>query len=349
MNGINNVKIAGIASAIPDTLVKNSSLSDTFAAEEISKICKSTGVQSRAVSNEGLCTSDLCVEAAEKLLKDLNWERESIDLLVFVSQTPDYVLPATACSLQNRLQLSKQCMAFDINLGCSGYTYGLSVVGSLINSGSKRALLLVGDTSSKLVSPKDRSTALLFGDSGTATALEHNEGASFFCDLGTDGSGSEHLIIHAGASREPLNDKNTIVKEGSDGNLRARSDLYMNGAEVFTFTLREVPNTVSRALSAANLEIDDIDYFVFHQANEFMLKHIAKRMKIPAEKFITALESFGNTSSASIPLTIVDKLSNSLSSGKHTLCLCGFGVGLSWGTIVIEVDSLCIPSLIQIN
>jgi len=297
------------------------------------------------------CASDLCFAAAERLLADLSWLRESVNILVFVSQTPDYVLPATSCSLHGRLGLSKRCATFDINMGCSGYVYGLWVAAQLLSAnGPRRALLLVGDTISRIVSPMDRSTAPLFGDAGSATALEWTEGAApIFFELGSDGSGQNHLIVPAGGFRQPPTPATSERNAREAGNVRSDEDLYMDGAEIFTFTLREVPPLIRSVLDMASWPLDDVDAFVLHQANRFMIQHVVKRMRIPAEKAVYSLEEYGNTSSASIPLTMIHSLAERLRSQQLRLVLAGFGVGLSWGGAAMQCGPMVVSNVVLVD
>jgi len=270
--------------------------------------------------------------------------------LIFVSQTPDYVLPATSCVLQSRLGLSKDCAAFDINLGCSGYVYGLWVASQLLMAApTGRTLLLVGDTVSKVVAPHDRATVALFGDAGSATALERDPQAEpmTFC-MGTDGAGREHIIVRSGGFRERASD----IKDRAlpnDESAQNSEYLSLNGAEVFAFTLREVPAMIERALSLADWSLESTDAVVMHQANSFMLRHLAKRLSLPDDKLVLALGDFGNTSSASIPLAIVHALRSKLNQRPMRLVLAGFGVGMSWATATVTCKSLVLPELIQVS
>jgi 3-oxoacyl-[acyl-carrier-protein] synthase III len=339
---IEKTRIAGVAAAIPDRDVPVADGATTFGEEAVQKFSTSTGVERRPVGGD-VCSSDLCLAAAERLLDDLGWERDSIESLVFVSQTPDYLLPATSCSLHARLGLSKSCAAWDINLGCSGYTYGLAAAAQFIQCGSaRRSLLLVGDTINRIVSREDPSTALLFGDAGTATALQRDENAPPIRGVfGSDGAGAPHLIVPAGGFRQ-----RTARPRCSD-DVRGEADLLMDGAEVFSFALREVPKLVKAALAAEDWQIDDVDFVVFHQANTFMLQHVARRLKLPAEKLVLNLQHFGNTSCASIPLAMVDALGTELRSRPLRLVLVGFGVGFSWGATTALVGPLCVPDLVR--
>lgn len=346
-----NVRIAGIVSAIPEKVLDASELEQKFGAEDTRKIIDNIGVQERHVVEGNMCASDLCLGAAEALLQRLDWPRESIDAVVFVSQTPDYVLPATACSLHGRLHLAKHCAAFDINLGCSGYVYGLWLTSQFVSTGQmRRVLLLAGDTLSKLVCSEDRSAYPLFGDAGSATAVEfHPSSEEMVFVVGTDGSGAEHLMVPAGAFRHPKNEGTAKRNKQADGNIRSDEHVRMDGAEIFTFTLREVPPLVKATLQTKGWSIDDVDAFVFHQANAYILNYLARRIKIPADKFILAMESYGNTSCASIPLALTSSPQTAIGNGLRKLLLAGFGVGLSWAAaaLVLEVtDNLPLTLLV---
>ena len=336
-----NVRIAGIVSAIPEKVLDVSELEQKFGAEDTRKIIENIGVKERHVVEGNMCASDLCLSAAEALLQRLDWPRESIDAVVFVSQTPDYVLPATACSLHGRLRLTKNCAAFDINLGCSGYVYGLWLTSQFVSTGQmRRVLLLAGDTPSKLVCSEDRSAYPLFGDAGSATAVEFRPGSEeMVFVVGTDGAGAEHLMVPAGAFRHPKKEGTAKRYKQADGNIRSDEHVRMDGAEIFTFTLREVPPLVKATLQAKGWSIDDVDAFVFHQANAYILNYLARRIKIPADKFILAMESYGNTSCASIPLALTASPQARDGEGPRKLLLAGFGVGLSWAAAALVLEN----------
>lgn len=344
---LKGVRLAAVAAAVPQQVRTLEQDAIVFGADEVRKVSDSTGVKVRHVSAK-LCTTDLCFAAAEKILAELPTENKSIDALIFVSQTPDHVLPASACTLQDRLGLPTDCAAFDINLGCSGYVYGLWVAAGMIAGGAvQRVLLLAGDTISHLCSPEDRSVALLFGDAGTATLLERDETAeAMHFVLGTDGRGKEHLKVEAGGFRTPLAAESTVRRECEGGNKRSAADLYMNGAEVFSFTLKAVPALVRQVLDMAAKSLDDVDAFVPHQANRFMLDHLSRRMKIPPEKLVLGLEAFGNTSSASIPLALVTELGEQLRTGRLDLLLAGFGVGYSWAGVNLVAEKVRVAELV---
>jgi 3-oxoacyl-[acyl-carrier-protein] synthase-3 len=344
-----NVRLRCIASAVPGAS-QTVGMGSSFSAEEISKVSASTGVMRRYIASENVCTSDLCQASAERLLDEIGWTKESIDVLIFVTQTPDFVLPATACALHGRLGLATGCAAFDVNLGCSGYVYGLWLAANLINGGAKRILLLAGDTISKLVSPEDRSTALLFGDAGTATALEFEEGAPpMYFEVGTNGAGWDHLIVPAGGFRKP-HDGATATKAACEGgNIRSQENLFMNGPEIFAFTMSAVPSACKAVMEHAGWQPLDVDAFVMHQANRFMLQHLSKQMRLPKEKVVLGLEEYGNTSCASIPLAMTTELGESLAAGFRKLLLAGFGVGLSWAAIAFESSHVAMPPLIIVD
>lgn len=345
---IAGVRVQGVSAAVPIAVAGLAEVAQVFGQDDATKLAKITGVETRHISSVTCCTSDLCGAAAEALLLDLGWSRDSVDLLIVVTQTADYTLPATACVLHGRLALAKSCAAFDVNLGCSGYVYGLWLAASLIASGqAKRALLLVGDTITKLISPSDRSVVPLFGDAGTATAIEA-EGASppMSFSLGTDGTGSPHLIVSAGAFRHPRSPETGVRRQRDDGNTRSDEDLYMDGAEVFAFTMREVPGLLKGIVQHHGWDLPRVDAWVLHQANDFMIKHLAKKAGLPSDRVILALRGFGNTSSASIPLAMVARLRDRLTQGRECLVLAGFGVGLSWAAVALGLGPLVIPPLV---
>lgn len=351
---LSGVRLAGLASAVPSRVVsavEASRQAEGITKEEALKVAAATGVQQRHVGPASICTSDLCCAAADRLLSELAWERDSVDALIFVSQTPDYDLPATSCCLQTRLGLSKHCAAFDVNLGCSGYVYGLWMAAHLLAAGStKRLFLLAGETASRNLSPHDRSTFFLFGDAGTATALEKDGTAGPMTFVfGTDGAGKDHLIVPGGGMRSPLTHASLKRSVRRDGVLRSDQELYMNGAELFTFTLREVPPLVRSSLAASGWTVDNVDAFVFHQANLFILRQLAKRLQITDAQLPLSLEEFGNTSSASIPLTLTHRFSSRLQEEALRLVLVGFGVGYSWACLTLSCGPMLMPGLILLD
>lgn len=336
---VSGSRIAGVVSCVPTRTVDNAPFRERF-GDKAADIEKMTGVLERRWTDDATTTGDLCQRAAEHLLDRIGWERDSVDALFFITQTPDYRLPATACALQGRLGLSKQVIAFDINLGCSGYPYGLWLAMTTIASGAaKRVLLMVGDTISKTVDVEDRSTAMLFGDAGTATAIEVDEAGEAHFVLGTDGLGERQLIIAEGAYRP------APVTDG--GMLGPKADaLYMDGGAIFNFTLATVPPLVAATVERAG-GADVFDAFLFHQANAFMLRHLAKKSKLPADKVPVNIDRFGNTSSATIPLLMTTDLADRLRTQPARLGMFGFGVGFSWGSADLDVGPLACAETIE--
>lgn len=334
---LNNVEIKGVAAAVPDNIKNYKEYYETFGEENVQKFVNMTGIKERHVAFDEQCASDLCYSAAKKLLEKLAWDPSSIGSLIFISQTPDYAVPPTACILQHRLGLSEDCTAFDINLGCSGYIYGLWLAGTMISSRSiKRVLMLIGDTSNYGINQNDSGTAMIFGDGGTATALEWSEGKSIKYFLKTNGSGYKNIIVPAGHARARCKTNQNP----------SEYELKMNGSEVFNFSITDVSRSLKEFFASNNLTEKEIDMVVFHQANLFILKHLAKKLKIPIEKVAVSIDRYGNTSGESIPVTIVDALGNEESNERIRLLLCGFGVGFSWGGMYLDIDrSVCLPMI----
>lgn len=339
---VRGAKVCGIAATVPATTESNRDY-QLLSESERSMLVKTTGIEQRHVAVHGETTGDLCVKSAETIISSLGWKKEEIDLLVFVSQSPDHFLPATSVIVQDRLGLTKSTAAFDVNLGCSGYVYGLSVVSSMMSTGGfRKALMLVGDISTAALNRKDKSTWPLFGDCGTATALEYNRDYEIHFNLQTDGSGKNAIIIPHGGIRHPITEESLVEKEYEPGITRHMRNLWLNGLDVFNFSVREAPTNVTALLEKVGKTIDDVDYFVMHQANLLMNETIRKKLKFPLEKTPYTLKEFGNTSSASIPLTIVNQLQQEERSHLRLL-LAAFGVGLSWGSCYLETDNLVCP------
>jgi 3-oxoacyl-[acyl-carrier-protein] synthase-3 len=298
------------------------------------KLTGKIGIHSKHIAAQDETASDMAVKAAKKLFNNTGIERDKIDFLIFCTQSPDYILPTTACIIQQRLGLPNSCGAFDFNLGCSGYVYGLSIAKGLIESGSaNNILLLTGDTYSKFINEKDRSVKVIFGDAASATLISGIESDTEFIGpfvFGTDGSGAENLIIPAGGMREPITEESKVEYEDQYGNLRSRANLYMNGPEIFNFTLKEIPSTVEKLLTKSGCQKDDYDFFVFHQANKYMLEHLRKKLKIDIGKFPIDMERCGNTVSSTIPIVLKNQLDQHKIQDHHLLMLLGFGVGYSW-------------------
>lgn len=348
---VENVKIKGIAACVPNTIVNTNDL-ELFSIKEAQVFIQNTGISKRHVSDGNICASDLCFQAAENIITDLGWSKEDIDILIFVSQTSDYILPATSNLLQNRLGLTQDCFCLDISLGCSGYIYGLSLVSSLLqNNRFKKALLLVGDTISTYTSKNDKSVYPLFGDAGTATAIEFDQlsNLKWFFDIGTDGSGSDAIKIKAGGSRHRTNKDSFELQDINlqDISIGKRSsvDLKLEGIDVFNFAIKKAPNSIINILKYATVSIDIVDYFFLHQANFFMNETIRKKIKVNKEKVPNSIQNFGNTNGASIPLTIVQAFKDSKITKEHTVVMCGFGVGLSWGSVFMNLEKSLIINM----
>lgn len=345
-----NVGITGIAAAVPKHVINNYDHDIYFKKEDIKEVVDKIGVKERRFADENTCSSDLCFAAAEKLINEMNINRDEIDLLIFISQTPDYRMPATSILLQERLKLPTSTIAFDISLGCSAFLYGLTMAYSWITAGVvKKVLLLDGETRSKVYSQKDRKTGFLFGDGGVAALVEGGEkfGKSWF-SLNSDGSRESLIKIPAGGYRN-MSSSETLKEKVVDeyGNIRSEEQGYMNGADVFNFVLREIPKDFKRLIEYSGIELSTIDHFVFHQANSYINSFIAKKLKLPEKKIPSTIEKYGNTSSVSIPITIVSELKNKLKDHKRIL-LSGFGVGLSWGTAVIETEDCYIADIVEV-
>lgn len=340
-------RIAGVVSCVPREATDNSAFAERFGADAVADVVKMIGVHSRRRVQGGVSTADLCEPAGRALLAGLGWEPHSIDGLIFVSQTPDYVLPATACALHGRWGLRPGALAFDVNLGCSGYPYALWLAMTIVQSGAARRMLVaVGDTISRVVDPDDRATAMLFGDAGTVTAVELADDAEPSLStahfvLGTDGRGEYNLIIPQGQFKSR--------SAQDDGRLANRDPrcLFMDGGEIFNFTLLSVPALVKATMEAAGASTDDHDAFLFHQANQFMLKHLVKKTKLPVDRVPMNIDRFGNTSSASIPLLMTTDMASTLRSQRSRIAMFGFGVGYSWASASLDVGPLKVVETIE--
>lgn len=339
----NNSRIVGIAAGVPRVVVSTISTTDAYDAAEY---METTGVLEKRHSEE-FTTADLSQAAAESLMKSIDWDVKDIDALIFVSQTPDYILPATSCVLHGKMGMKKSCYTLDISLGCSGWVYGLSNILALMESGAiKKSLLLCGDAKKCAAEEPDQ----LFGYAGTATAIEYNPDKSkpIIFDLGSDGTGYEAIIRMGGGSRNPFTADSLTLRMCEDGRERHDLQTRMNGMDVFAFGISTVPKSIKKLASEFDFNYLDADYFVFHQANRKMNETIRKKLKIEPEKCPYSMTHFGNTSSASIPLTIVTQIADTASQGQKKFVCCGFGVGLSWGSVAFETDNLVLPKLVEL-
>lgn len=345
------VGITAMSAAVPRRVIENREYTEVFSKAEADEIVDKTGIEQRRFADENTCSSDLCLAAAEKLIADNNIDKKDIELLVFISQTPDYRMPATSVTLQHRLGLPNKTIAFDINLGCSAFIYGLSVVyGMMERSNLKKALLLDGETRSKVYSARDRRSAFLFGDGGVAALIERDPkfGKSTF-SLNSDGSRADLIMIPAGGYRK-MSSAETVVEKVVDefGNMRSEEQGYMRGGDVFNFVIREIPRDIKNTLAFTEKTVDDFDYVVFHQANNFINSYIMKKMKLDSAKIPSTIAKFGNTSSVSVPLTIVSELKGKL-DGKKELLLSAFGVGMTWATGVVPFVDCRISEIVEVE
>ena len=329
--------IRGIASYLPTAVLNNAQLEQRFPDWTAAKILDKTGIAQRHIAADGELASDMATAAARRLLERDGIDPASIDVLVFCSQSLDYILPSSACLIQDRLGLPLSCMSFDLSLGCSSYVHALSIVGALLESGrGRRALVLTADTYSKYLDPEDRAVVTLFGDAGTATLVDVAEGEVGGAHLGpfvtgTDGGGARDLIIETGGNRNGPPAASSVAQRAH------RADrLFMDGPKIFEFSLRRVPEALKRVLEGARLATTDVDLFVFHQANRFMLEALQKKLKLPAERFAIEMEDVGNTVSSTIPLTLERLRAASRIKAGTVLALVGFGVGYSWAAGIVR-------------
>lgn len=342
---ISNTSIDGISCAVPSKVVKNSEYEYISEAER-KLLIKTTGIEEKRHVEEGITTVDLAEKAVDELLNKLEWSREEIDVLVMVTQSGDYYLPSSAIILQDRLGLPKSCIAFDVGLGCSGYVYGLSIIGQFMQSGQfKKAILVAGDVSTISTNYEDKSTYPLFGDAASATAISYNPDADDIpFKLESDGSGYDAIIIRDCGARNQLSEKTSKIENYGPGINHSRKDLELNGLDVFSFSIKEPPRNIVSLLEKNKVDKNEVDHYVFHQANKLIIKTIGKKLKIEEAKIPFSLRKYGNTSSASIPLTICDELTDDLTDKK--LLLCGFGVGLSWGSCIINTkNTVCLKPI----
>lgn len=321
---------------LPDFVLDNDAIAEKFPDWSVGKITSKIGILRRHIAAKDEFVSDMAVKVCEKLFAKNNIERSSIDFILLCTQSPDYILPTTACIVQNRLNLSKNIGALDFNLGCSGYIYGLALGKGLISSGiAKNVLLVTSETYSKFLHNDDKSNISIFGDGSTATLISTS--GDLLIDnfiLGTDGSGAENLIVRDGGAKYPKREYREKFDEF--GNVICSSNLFMDGKQIFTFTLNEVPNLIENTCSANNLSLGEIDLIIPHQANKYMLEHLRKKLNIADNQFYISLEESGNTVSNTIPIALTDCMPQIFNSDLRNVLLVGFGVGYSWGGVVIR-------------
>ncbi len=346
---IRKVAIRGMAAAVPKDVVNNVEAYKKWG--DYSKVEKIIGIEQRHVAPDDMCVSDLFYVAGEKIISELNWKKSDIDAIVVVCQAPDYLQPPTACILQYRLGLSEDCYATDIPHGCSGWVYGLSIISSLMQTGEiRKGLLFAGETTTKLVSREDKTAWPLFGDAGTVTALEYtgDDNDSFKFCLSTNGAGYKDIIIRDGGYRHPFNEHTLDMIDYGDGVIRNANQMAMEGMSVFSFAISKAPKQVKELISHFNVDAASIDYYVLHQANMFIDEKIRKKMKLPKEKVLYCIQAYGNTSSGSIPLTLVYQAKDMLQAKHLKLIGSGFGVGLSWASVYFETRNVVCSDIIEL-
>ncbi|MDD2229560.1 MAG: ketoacyl-ACP synthase III [Candidatus Cloacimonetes bacterium] len=344
------VAITALAAAVPKQIFNNLTDNPHFQKEDVEAIVAKTGIYQRRVAPEGMCASDLCFQAAQQLIEENGIDKSEIDILIFVSQTPDYRMPATSIILQHRLGLPKSCAAFDVNLGCSGFVVGLNLAFSLAQQPAiRKVLLLNGETRTRVYSQKDRKTGFLFGDAGSACIVEKTgtDSKSYFL-IDSDGEKSDYIKIDSGGYRHPSTCESVQEKVYENGSVRTDEQGYMDGNGVFEFVIIEVPRQIKKLYKQTEQTKEEIDYFVFHQANKFMNEHLVKKMKLDPDKVPFCLDRYGNTSSVSIPLTIVSELKVPLSGASKRVLISGFGVGLSLGSAILDLEQVQVSKLLEV-
>ena len=342
----NDVGIRAMSACVPSKIVYNKDLGYLIPEEEIEKTISNIGVVERRVVDDDVCASDLCYKAAMKLFEDNQIDPSSIDVLLFMSQTSDYRIPATAPILQHRLGLSVDTLCLDLTLGCSGFVFALSTAYAYASmEGVNRVLLLDGETFSKIVNKRDKVDWPLYGDGATATLVEKGDfGKSNFI-LRSDGSGKDAVIIRDGM-RNRITPESCVEREEEDGNIRTGMEIFMDGMAVFNFAMKRVPKSIKEILETSGMTKDDVDWLVFHQANKFMTDFFIKKLKFDAMKVPYCIQKYGNTSSTSVPLTIVSELHDKLHDGD-VVVMSGFGAGLSWGTAVMSMKDCHLSPVIE--
>lgn len=340
---INNVKIVGMVACVPPTIEENISLPVFNEVAEAEKVIASTGIERKRVVRPGTTASDLTYQAINQLLKEMEWKADSIDALIYVCTSRDYIAPITSAILQDRLGFRKDCYCLDLPLGCSGWVYGISNLASLLSHGQlKRGLLVCAETNSLNRSPKDKTVKPLFGDAATVTALEYDArwDKSFQFNFGIDGSGYKAVWTEYGGMRNPITSDSIKEKEIEPGIIRRGIDMVVHGMDVFSFAIKVPPHSLMELVEHFNIDVEKIDYLFLHQANKYIDERIRKKMGMPKEKVPYCLQDYGNTNSASIPLTMVACKANELKNGSYDCLGCGFGVGLAWASIHYHVENL---------
>lgn len=347
---VSNVKITGVAACVPKRVEENVNLPFFADRVEAEKVIASTGIARKRVCENGVTSSDLAVPAVERMLADLGWGADSVDCLFFVSMTRDYIAPQTACILQNRLGLRDDCFVMDLPLGCSGWVYGLGVVGSMMQTGQmRRGLLICAETNTKNRNPNDRAVRPLFGDAATVTALECDVAAkpmNFVFNV--DGNGWKAVHMPYGGMRNPTTVESLQEVEVEPGVVRKGTDMVVNGMDVFSFAIKRPPIQLKELIAHFNINLETVDYLFLHQANKFINEKIRRSLKLPPEKVPYCMQDFGNVTNASIPLLMVTGIADALRSQYNHCLACGFGVGLAWGSVEFYVGNANVSQLVEV-
>ena len=339
----NHVKMVGIAVTLPKNKASVHSYNKGhFETSEIETISKTVGVQTLYEATPNQTASDFCLNSAEKLIDDVGWSKDSIDGLIFASQTPDYIAPATSSIMQNRLGLSTDCITFDINFGCTGFLNGMLMASNFIELGTcKRVLVLVGDTLRRLSSEKDNSLHFILSDAGSAVAFEYTEECiPMSIAMHSDGSGYEGLMVPAGGARLPKSNETCIMKDVGNGNYRSDDNYLMDGMSIFTFAIKNAPKAINEIIDIHGWDKNSVDKYFLHQANAYMVKYITKRAKIDIDLCPINIDKYGNTNGTTIPLLLLDYFSDSNNDNAINAVLCAFGVGLSWGAVAVRLEKI---------
>ena len=342
---IKNVALRGVTGTVPNHPVKTTDF-PFFTEEEAETFNNTVGIRNRYIASDDICASDLCFDAAERLISGLGWKKESIDILIFESVTGDYKTPPTSGILQNRLGLPQSTFVLDVPMGCCGCMYAINIAGNLMSAGTaKRALLLIGDTAARMGSPKDKSRVPLFGDCGVAMALEFDtEATDIKIEFNTLGSGYQALMTPHGGYRHPITQEESFVEEDfGNGIIRAPKDALINGMDVFAFAISKPPISVKKMMEDEHLDKDnDVDYFLIHQANKLIVDRLVKKLKLNPEKVPYNLQKFGNLGGASIPMLMVSEIADDLQTKPLTLVCSSFGLGLTWGTMILKTSPIIV-------
>lgn len=340
---IKNVALRGVTGTVPNNPVKTADF-DVFSAEDAEVFDNTVGIKNRYIGSDDVCASDLCFDAAERLIDGLGWEKSSIDVLIFASVTGDYKTPPTSGILQHRLGLPISTFVLDIPMGCCGSVYAINIAGHLLSAGTvRRALLLVGDTALRMGSKKDKSRVPLFGDSGTAMALEYDiYSEDIIIELNTLGEKYQALFTPHGGFRHPITPESYIEEDFGNGIIRAPKDTLINGMDVLSFAISRPPISIKNIMDKYQLNTENVDYFLIHQANKLIVDRIVKKLKLPQEKVPYDLQEFGNLGGASIPMLMTYNLSEELQAKPLTLLCSAFGLGLTWGTMVLKTNKIMV-------